>query len=317
MPRDPLVIHTELISDRARAWLEARAELISASPDDPVFEARAGEVEGLLVRTYTDVDDALLDRLPALKVVGRAGVGLDNIDVDACRARGVEVVHTPEANTQAVVEYVYRLLTDCIRPTIRLEEAVDAEAWGELRRTFVGRRELDELVIGVLGMGKIGRRVARVAGAFGARTIGNDLLEIPEAERFGAEAVEIERLFSEADVLTIHVDGRRENHDLVGAALLGRMKPDAILINTSRGFVIDEPSLAAHLRERPESIALLDVHAHEPIPADSPLLGLPNARLGPHLASRTASAMERMSGVVEDLWTVLEGGEPRWPAPRT
>jgi len=316
MSDKPLVISTETISDRARSWLEHRVELLSAGPGEEVFAERAPEVRGLLVRTYTDVDDALLDRLPSLRVVGRAGVGLDNIDVAACRARGVEVVHTPEANTQAVVEYVFRLLTDCIRPTTRLEAAVDAETWNGLRGRLVGRRELDELVFGVLGMGKIGRRVARVAGAFGCRTLGNDLLEIPEPDRHGAEMVGIERLFRESDVLTIHVDGRRENHDLVDASLLELMKPDAILINTSRGFVIDEPALAAHLGARPASTALLDVHALEPIPADSPLFGRPNARLGPHLASRTASAMERMSGVVEDLWTVLEGGEPRWPAPR-
>ncbi|MCH2145431.1 MAG: hypothetical protein MK082_09845 [Phycisphaerales bacterium] len=314
MAHDPLVIHTETISDRARAWLADRVELLSTRPGEDAFESNAARAEGLLVRTYTDVDDALLDRMPALKVVGRAGVGLDNIDLDACRARGIEVVHTPEANTQAVVEYVYTLLFELIRPRIRLETAVDADTWGGLRSTYVGRRELDEMTFGVLGLGKIGRRVAAVAGAFGARTIHHDLLDIPEADRFGSSPVTPETLFAEADILSIHVDGRRSNHDLVGADLLGLMKPDSILINTSRGFVIEEAALDAHLLAHPDATALLDVHASEPIPAGSPLLERPNARLTPHLASRTASAMERMSGVVEDVWAVLQGTSPRWSA---
>ena len=111
-------------------------------------------------------------------------------------------------------------------------------------------------------------------------------------------------------------NGDRNNDALIGTDLLDRMPADSILINTSRGFVIQETALAAHLKKNPEALALLDVHAVEPIPADSPILPLPNARLSPHLASRTASAMERMSDVVEDVWSVLQGTSPRWAASR-
>lgn len=315
MSERPLVIQTEQLSDPARRWLEDRVELVRAAPGEPAFEDRADRIRGLVVRTYTEVDGALLDRLPALEVVGRAGVGLDNIDLPACRERGVAVVHTPEANTQAVVEFVYRTVLEAIRPTHRLEAAVEADAWTGLRASCVGRRELDELTVGVLGLGKIGRRVAGVATAFGCRVLYHDLLEIDPAERRGAEPVGLEALFERSDLLSIHVDGRPENRGLVGAPLLERLPKAAILVNTSRGFVIREADLAAHLAADPEALALLDVHAVEPIPGDDPLLPLPNARLSPHLASRTASAMERMSGVVEDVWAVLEGRPPRWPAP--
>ena len=317
MTAPPLVIHTEPISNRARAWLAGRTTLVDARPGEPEFESVASEAVGLVVRTYTRVDSDLLLRMPALRVVGRAGVGLDNIDVEACRAKGIQVVHTPEANTRAVVEFVFTLLFDLIRPRARLEEAVDADAWNALRSTCVGRRELDEMTFGVLGFGKIGRRVSRVAAAFGARTLHHDLLDIPEEERSGSSPVTAERLFAESDVLSIHVDGRRSNHDLVGSELLGLMKKDSILVNTSRGFVVQEPALAGHLARHPDSVAMLDVHADEPVRPDGPLLALPNARLTPHLASRTESAMERMSGVVEDVWAVLEGRAPRWPAPDT
>jgi len=316
MSAKPLVIQTEQLSDRAHAWLSERVELVKAGPEDAVFKEAADRIQGLVVRTYTDVDEALLDRLPALQVVGRAGVGLDNIDLEACRKRGVEVVHTPEANTQAVVEFVFRMLLATIRPTLRLTEPVDAGAWGELRSECVGRREFDEMTFGILGLGKIGSRVASVARAFGARTLYNDHEEHAVLEPHGAEPVSPTELFERSDILTIHVDGRAANRELIGTDLLDRMPADSILINTSRGFVIQETALAAHLKKNPEALALLDVHAVEPIPADSPILPLPNARLSPHLASRTASAMERMSDVVEDVWSVLQGDSPRWAAPR-
>ena len=174
---------------------------------------------------------------------------------------------------------------------------------------------MNELVLGILGFGRIGRRVAQVAGAIGFKTIFHDLLEIPESERHGAEPVSLDALLQDCDVLTVHVDGRDANHGLLDAALLGKMKSDAIILNTSRGFVIDESALAAWLAENPAALAILDVHAQEPFTDDDPLLGLSNVHLAPHLASRTTTAMANMSWVVKDVWRVLEGEEPRHPAP--
>ncbi len=302
----PIAIVTEPLADAADEWLAARCEVVRASPLDVPFAEAAALASALVVRTYTRVDGALLDRLPALRVVGRAGVGLDNIDLEAAAARGVEVRSTPDANTQAVVEYVLCLLCDSLRPRVFLDQPVAPETWGEIRSDVVGLWQMDELVLGILGLGRIGKRVAQVAGAIGFEVLYHDVLDIPPEARFGARPVSAEVLFAEADVLTIHVDGRPGNRHAVSAALLAHLRPDAILINTSRGMVIDHAALAEYLQANPGAQALLDVHDPEPFTVDNPVLALPNAHLAPHLASRTETAMENMSWVVRDVVSVLE-----------
>jgi D-3-phosphoglycerate dehydrogenase len=301
----PTVIQTEHLSPAAAAWLGERARLVVAAAGSPGFEAAAPEAAGLVVRTYTRVDDALLDRLPRLRVVGRAGVGLDNVDVEACRRRGIACFNTPDANTQAVVEYVTCLLCDALRPRLFLEQPVSRARWDEIRQEVVGRRQMNELALGILGTGRIGRRVAEVARAIGFTVRCCDLVEVPERDRHGAEQVDAATLFAESDVITVHVDGRASNAGFVGASLIGRMRPEAVFVNTSRGFVVDHAALAAWLRANPGAQALLDVHDPEPFDASNPLLGLPNAHLAPHLASRTDAAMEAMSWVVRDVWDAI------------
>jgi phosphoglycerate dehydrogenase-like enzyme len=304
----PTVIQTEHLSPAAAAWLGERARLVVAAPGSPGFEAAAPEAAGLVVRTYTRVDDALLDRLPRLRAVGRAGVGLDNVDVEACRRRGIACFNTPDANTQAVVEYVTCLLCDALRPRLFLEQPVSRARWDEIRQEVVGRRQMNELALGILGTGRIGRRVAEVARAIGFTVRCCDLVEIPERDRHGAAQVDAATLFAESDVITVHVDGRASNAGYVGASLIGRMRPEAVFVNTSRGFVVDHAALAAWLRANPGAQALLDVHDPEPFDASNPLLGLPNAHLAPHLASRTDAAMEAMSWVVRDVWDAVGPG---------
>ncbi len=312
----PIVIQTEELDGVCRDWLSERCRVVECAPDDPRLNGLLGEAAGLVVRTYTKVNRGLLDRAPRLKVVGRAGVGIDNIDVAACRARGIEVVHTPDANTQAVVELVTAFMLDALRPRRLLTEPLDSGAWRRERAGLVAPRQLSELSLGILGLGRVGKGVARVAGAIGMRVIYNDVIEIAPEKRAGAAPVAQKELFSSADVLSVHIDDRPGNRGFVSAELIGLLKPDAILINTSRGFVVDTPALGAWLRRDPSAQAFVDVHEPEPIPAGYPLLDLPNARLTPHIGAATAAAHRNMSWVVRDVWLVLSGEKPQFPAPR-
>ena len=274
-----------------------------------------GGAQGLVVRTYTVVDEALLDRAPCLKVVARAGVGLDNIDIDACRARGIEVVHTPQANTRAVVEFVGSIMLGTLRPIEGVDQAMDLDAWKELRRASLASRQLSDLTLGIYGLGRIGSQVARLGAALDMNVIYNDLAEIPVAKRFGAEPVNADTLLAESDVLTIHVDGRTENRGLIGAEALSQMKRDVVLINTSRGFVIEPDALGVFLKSHPEARAFIDVHGPAPFGTDYPLLGRNNCVLTAHVAAGTVSAKTAMSWVVEDVWRVLNGEKASNRAP--
>jgi D-3-phosphoglycerate dehydrogenase len=270
----------------------------------------------MVVRTYTKVTAALLARCPKLRVVGRGGVGLENIDVAACRARGVEVVYTPDANTLAVGDFVIGLALQLLRPWAAFKDRAYEPAEFKRVRDIHHGLQLNELTVGVLGMGRVGRRVGHlVATGFGARVIYNDLLDVRPLLTFPATAVDKPTLFREADVVTLHVDMRPGNGHLVGEPLLSLMKPTAVLINTSRGEVLDTAALAAAVRGKRIAGAAIDVFDPEPPAADFPLLGLDNVVLTPHMAARTRTAVVNMSWVVRDVVDVLAGRPPKYPAP--
>jgi len=311
----PLIIQTEHLDNECGAWLAERCELLRSAPGDGGFDDLLARAQGLLVRTYTKVDEAMLGSAPNLRVVARAGVGLDNIDLAACARRGVAVVHTPDANSDAVVEFVVASMLDAWRPRLHLEKSLDLPTWKSLRAELTAQRQLHGSTLGVYGLGRIGKRIARVGGALGMRIIYHDLLDIPERDRQGAAPVDRETLLREADVLTVHVDERPANRGLLSVDAFSKCRDDVLFINAARGFIVDTLSLAAFLREHPEAMAIVDVHEPEPFGADYPLLGVPNAFLSPHLAAATQQAQRNMSWVVRDLWRVLSGEKPEHPAP--
>jgi phosphoglycerate dehydrogenase-like enzyme len=307
-----LVIQTEDLAPEAAAWLADRCDLVRAATDDPEAAILLPTASALVVRTYTQVNADLLDRCRSLKVVGRAGVGLDNIDLDACRARGVRVVHTPGANTQAVVEYVTSLLCDALRPRVFLDRPpTSLGAWQSLRKELVAPRQMGDLTLGIVGMGRIGSRVAQVASALGMRILWCDLTDKPDAP---GERAPLASLCERADVITVHVDGRPGNRDLLAADAFGRMKSDVVFINTSRGMVVDETACAEFMINHPAACAMLDVTDPEPFAATSPLLDIRNVHLSPHIAGATAAAKLAMSWVVRDVWRVLSGEPPEHEA---
>ncbi len=294
------VVVAEPLHPAALAWLRERAEVVEGASDEALRGA-----DGLIVRTYTRVDSARLEKAPGLRVVGRAGVGLDNVDVEACAARCVRVVHTPEANTGAVVEYVLSAVLSALR-AIESVGAMSAEEWARERESAIAAKELSECVVGIWGMGRIGKAVAGAFGPLARGVVYNDLLEIPEADRCGATPVAVDELLERADVLTLHVDGREANRGLVDAAALAQMKKDAVLVNAARGMVVDSHALAEFLRANSGAWAVLDVHEVEPIAQENPLLGLKNATLTAHVGAATARAKEAMSWVVKDVWKELQ-----------
>lgn len=314
MPK-PIVIQTEELEPGPAEWLAQRCELIVCPHDDPRLGSLLPQADGLVVRTYTRVDASLLGLAPRLRVVGRAGVALENIDLPACRARGVRVVHTPGANTRAVVEFVTACMLDALRPRTTLRQAVEPRAWHELRRVHTATRQLSDLTLGLWGFGRIGSAMARVAAALDMRCVYHDLLDIPVSMRAGATPVRLESLLAETDIVSIHVDFRPSNRHIVGREAFSRMKPDVLVINTSRGFVLDPHAAAEFFAGHPLARGFFDVHdPNEPIPPDYPLLDATNISLTPHLASGTLTAKTNMSWVVRDVWRVLCGDAPDFEA---
>ena len=311
----PLVLQTEALSPEARDWIAERCDYRVTPFAEAEFARLLPEAEGLVVRTYTQVTRELLGRAPKLRVVGRAGVALENIDLDACRERGVVVVHAPTSNSQAVVEYTIGLILGELRPRVFLDHAVELPEWEAMRAGLTVPRQLSDMTLGILGLGRIGSRVSEVATAIGMRVIANDIRAIEPPKRGGAELVDLGTLRREADVLTIHIDTRPSNRNFVNAGFLAPLNPGVLLINAARGFVLDEHALALFLRDHADARALLDVHEPEPFTGENPLLGLPNAKLAPHMAACTLTAKNNMSWVVRDVWRVLNGEQPEFPAP--
>lgn len=310
----PLAVITEELDAEPSAWLAERCEVIRCAHDDPELTDLLLRARALIVRTYTRVDAGLLAMAPQLAVVARAGVGLDNIDLQACRAAGLRVVSTPGANTRAVVEYVLAMLLDATRPRVFLDRALPMNEWKKLRIELEAPRQLADMTLGIVGLGRIGRQIARAAQSLTMRVIYHDLIEIPQTERFGAIPVNREELLTQSDAITVHVDGRAENRGVIDADWFGRMRSDVVFINTSRGMVVDADACAEFLRSHPGASGLLDVHDPEPIVDGSPLLGLTNAHLSPHIAGGTKAAKLAMSWVVRDVWRVLTGEEPEHAA---
>lgn len=317
----PVVVVAEPLDQECLAWLSLRARVVRCLSHSDEFLDALKRAEGLIVRTYTRVAQPLLEAAPLLRVVGRGGAGLENIHIEDCRRRCVRVVYTPEANTQAVAEYVMALILDAMRPRVELTGPVDGEEFHRMRREHVGQ-QLDQMTLGILGFGRVGRRLGRIAHAVGMKLLVNDLLpesalrQATQGMAIDFDVVDKATLYHESDVVSVHVDGRPDNGRLIDHKAFAQMNPRCLLINTSRGLVIHPPALArwAKAAAREGGQAVLDVHQPEPPPADYPLYDQPNIRLLPHLASRTDLAMKNMSWVVRDVVAVLEGQEPQYPA---
>lgn len=261
-----------------------------------------GVARALIVRDRTRVDRALLAAAPRLSVIGRLGVGMENLDMPACRARGIEVIPATGANADSVAEYVMLAIGQLLRGgTFGASAAVAAGAWP--RAELAAGREMRGKTLGIIGFGDIGRRVAKIGRAFGMAVVAHDPV-LPNDHagwtETPTERVALEALLARADAVTLHVPLSQATRGLLSAARLGLMKPGAVLVNTAHGGVLEEAALAAALREGRLGGAALDVFAEEPLPPASPLIGCPNLILTPHVAGLTAESNGRVSTLIAE-----------------
>jgi D-3-phosphoglycerate dehydrogenase len=269
-----------------------------------------GDIEGIIIRANGRVSRRLMERAPRLKVVGRHGVGLDNVDVAAASELGVYVVNTPAANAEAVAEHALGLIVALSKQIVQGDRELRAGNW-DARYSLIGR-ELHRRTLGVVGCGRIGCLVAQMAhAAFKVEVLYYDVVARPELEaESNAQRVGLKELLRRADYVTLHVPLIPNTRGLLGERELALMKPTALLVNTSRGQVVDESALTEALTSKRIAGAGLDVFWTEPLPADSPLLSLQNVLLTPHMAAHTEEALRNMSLVSKDIVAVLEGQEP-------
>jgi lactate dehydrogenase-like 2-hydroxyacid dehydrogenase len=255
-------------------------------------------VEGLLSLLTDRVDDELLDAAgPDLKVVSNLAVGYDNIDLEACAKRGIAVGNTPGVLTEATADLAFALLLAAARRIPESAALVREVRWLTWDPLLLLGRDVSGATLGIVGFGRIGREVARRARGFGMRILAHSRRRAPHEvyEELGATPVDLDTLLAESDFVTVHVNLSAETWHLIDAKAIARMRRGAILVNTSRGPVVDQAALADALGSGHLFGAALDVTDPEPMRADDPLLGLPNCLVVPHIGSATQRTRDRMA----------------------
>ncbi len=264
------------------------------------------EYDALMIRSGTRVTKEMIEAATQMKIIGRAGVGVDNVDVPAATRAGIVVVNSPEGNTIAAAEHALAMMLSLSRHIPDANQSVKSGKWD--RKSFVGG-EVYKKTLGVVGLGKIGSHVASVSKAMGMKLLAYDpFISAERAEQLGCRLVDLDLLFQEADYITLHMPKTPETTHLINAATLAKMKPNARIINCARGGIIDEAALAEAIASGKITGAALDVFEHEPL-GDSPLLSLgKEVILTPHLGASTAEAQVNVAiDVAEQIRDVLLG----------
>lgn len=311
----PRVFVTRELPGEGFASLCADPELeVSVWPGEsppPPDELRAGVrgADGLLCLITDQVDASVLEAAgPGLRVVSQMAVGVDNIDVGACAARGIPVGHTPGVLTETTADLAWALLMAGARRVVEAAAYVKAGRWQTWAPTMLAGRDVHGATLGIVGFGAIGQAVARRARGFEMRVLYWSRREKPEAAALGATFVPLERLLAESDFVSVHVALTAETRHLIDAAALGRMKETALLVNTARGPVVDEAALVEALRSGRPGGAALDVTEVEPLPLESPLLELPQVTVLPHIGSASMATRAKMADIaVANLRAGLRG----------
>ncbi len=304
------VLVADPISEKGVEVLRARfqTDVRTGLKEDALLKI-IGDYDALVVRSQTKVTAKLIEAGKKLRVIGRAGVGVDNVDVDAATRRGIIVMNTPGGNTISTAEHTFSMMMALARKIPQAHASVKAGQWD--RKSFEGV-ELYNKTLGIIGMGRIGTEVARRAIAFGMRVLAYDpFLSLSKAKALQVEVVELDELYRRSDFITIHVPMTDQTRGMINRDAIAKMKKGVRLINCARGGLIVEADLAEALRSGQVAGAALDVYETEP-PKGSPLLALDNVVLTPHLGASTAEAQESVgTEVAEQIVDALTGGTIR------
>ncbi|HYL62192.1 MAG TPA: phosphoglycerate dehydrogenase [Candidatus Methylomirabilis sp.] len=285
------VIVADKISERGVELLRQQPGWKIVSTTKETLNTEIADADALIVRSATKVTAELLDKAPRLRAVGRAGVGVDNIDLDAATTRGVIVMSTPGGNAISVAEHTFALLLALARQVPRLDKAMHEGRW---EKSSVAGTELRGKTLGLIGLGRIGSEVAIRADAFDMRVLGYDpYISEAAAKQIQVELAPLEKLLAESDFVSLHTALSQATQNLINAKTIGLMKKGARIVNAARGELIDEAALAEALKSGKLAGAALDVFAEEP-PKNSPLIGLPNVIATPHVAGSTTEAQEEV-----------------------
>jgi D-3-phosphoglycerate dehydrogenase len=300
------VVVAEAISEEGIATLKRSADVVDmAGATRDVLLAAMGGAAALVVRSGTKVDRELIEAAPNLDVVGRAGIGVDNIDLDAATEHGVLVVNAPNANTISAAEHTMALILAQARRVPEADQSLREGRWD--RNKFEGM-ELHGKTLGVLGLGKIGTLVAQRASAFGMRIVAYDpYVSADRARRLGVSVVELDVLLADADIITIHLPRTPQTERLINSASIEKMKDGVRIINVARGGIVDERDLADAVVSGKVGGAAIDVFEVEPT-TDSPLFSVPQVVVTPHLGASTTEAQGKAGvAVAEAVAAALEG----------
>jgi lactate dehydrogenase-like 2-hydroxyacid dehydrogenase len=287
-------------------------------PRDELLRRVAG-CDGILTLLTDRVDDELLDAAgPALRVVSNYAVGYDNIDVAACARRGIAVGNTPGVLTETTADLAWALLMAAARRLPEGDRYVRAGSWRTWGPLLLLGPDVHDATIGIVGFGRIGQAVARRAQGFGMEILYHDVAELPAdvTGPLAAAYVPLDALLARSDFVSLHVNLTADTRHLINATTLAAMKPTAVLVNTSRGPVVDQAALATALRDGSIWAAALDVTDPEPIPMDDPLVGLDNCLIVPHIASATRATRGKMAAMAAANLLAGVRGEPL-PTPVT
>ena len=298
------IVISEFMDERAVAQLAAVHDVLYDPllvDDAPRLITEAQGADALIVRNRTQVRHALLSALGRCKVVGRLGVGLDNIDVPGCEAKGMRVIPASGANALSVAEYVVASTMLLLRGAYAATPAVASGKWP--RAALSDGRETAGQSLGVIGFGSIGQTTARLAQALGMKVMAFDAMLTPDAPVFaqtGVRCAALDELVGSADVVTLHVPLADTTRGMFGAARIASMKKSAILINTSRGHIVDLAAVVAALRVGHLGGAAIDVFDAEPLQASEALRDCPNLLLTPHISGVSLQANERVSSMIAE-----------------